>query len=284
MGVLQKIRYHYPRIVRQLGRRLRFGRLSYSLSGYHADRFACDTNDEPHLLRVLEKVLEAKAGAFLDVGANCGQTLVKVLAVDPLRSYFGFEPQISCCFYIEQFMLKNAISTATIVPVALSDVNSMRRLFWESPSDLTASFLGQEGKSGQPLGKKASWVLARRGDDLVRELGIEVIAAIKIDIEGAELEVLSGLKETITAQRPFVIFEVLRNYHWDELIPDPSVRRNRQDRADAIYRLLAELGYELFAIDRWGAEHAINGFDLDARPDKKIMNDGRDYIARPNVP
>src|SRR5205823_4155393 len=44
---------------------------------------------EPWLFKAFEKVLAAREGAFLDVGVNLGQTLIKVKLIDPARRYVG---------------------------------------------------------------------------------------------------------------------------------------------------------------------------------------------------
>ena len=43
---------------------------------------------EPWVVDLLARLLPAKAGAFLDVGVNLGQTLLAVKAADPTRELF----------------------------------------------------------------------------------------------------------------------------------------------------------------------------------------------------
>ena len=48
---------------------------------------------------VYEIMLRQREGAFVDVGINVGQTMVKVLGIDRERRYIGFDPQVGpCCF------------------------------------------------------------------------------------------------------------------------------------------------------------------------------------------
>lgn len=280
MQLTTKLAHHYPRVLHTLGRPLRLGDRMFKLQGYHADRLARDVSDEPHSVEVIRRIFAEREGAFLDVGANCGQTLVKVLGIDAERPYFGFEPQLSCCFYIDQFLRLNALHSAQIIPVALSNANGMCELFREGEGSLTASVVPNEAAGGNAQPLQSSWVPARRGDEIVAELGIGPIAAIKIDVEGFELDVLQGLAMTIAERRPVIMFEVLRNFVWGEPIADPAAGRERQAKADAIYALLRGLGYAIFAVDRFGNEQRIDGFTLGERPDAARMNDGRDYVAR----
>lgn len=280
MSVFEKLRHHAPRVGHSLGRPLKLGNQQYRLRGFHPDRLARGFTDEPHMLPVLKRVFKDRRGAFIDVGANCGQTLIKVLATDPHRNYFGFEPQLECCFYIEQFLRLNSIHHASIVPVALSNTNRLMKLSWSQPNDLTASILPSHPSVGEPR-PHSSWVPTRRGDELVQELGVGEIAVIKIDVEGFELEVLTGLSDTLSTQKPIILFEVLTNYFWDRLIDDEGVRNENQTRADAIFTLLSAHNYIISQIDGAGAEHRINHFNLNEKSSPPFVNDGRDYIARP---
>ncbi|MHA1664401.1 MAG: FkbM family methyltransferase [Candidatus Njordarchaeales archaeon] len=54
-------------------------------------------------------------------------------------------------------------------------------------------------------------------DDVLDKLNIGKVNYIKIDVEGAEFEVLKGLEKTLKKHRPVVIVEVLE---------DPSKLRN----------------------------------------------------------
>jgi len=264
-----RIKYHLPRIKRQLGSRLVLGQRRYKVDGYNANRFTDDTENEAHLIPVFQRILQSP-GTFIDIGANTGQTLVKVLSIDSDRHYLGFEPQVECCFQVDRFLRINNITTATIVPIALSSQNGMAQLFFNVAADVTASLVGGQMHS--------SWICARRGDEILTEMNVEEIAGIKIDVEGFEYEVLLGLASTLASKRPPIVFEVLTNWYGGELLPDDRERAKRQERADKIFSLLTHIGYSIAQIDSEGNEHAVSCFALDQMP--RFSNDGRDYIAR----
>jgi hypothetical protein len=74
------------------------------------------------------------------------------------------------------------------------------------------------------------------------------VRLIKADVEGAELEVFRGLRRTLAAARPVLIFEVLDD--WRDPAGDPTLEaasRRRSDRAAALSDLLTGAGYRLFA-------------------------------------
>ena len=58
------------------------------------------------------------------------------------------------------------------------------------------------------FGRGSIMVLAKRLDDLLSELKVRKVDLIKIDVEGAELEVLLGLKRTLIKFEPIIIMEV----------------------------------------------------------------------------
>lgn len=61
-------------------------------------------------------------------------------------------------------------------------------------------------------------VLIKKLDDVVSGLGLKRIDLIKIDVEGWELEVLSGAKDTIEKYRPVFIVEFHMGVDFDEII------------------------------------------------------------------
>lgn len=260
---------HLPRVRHQLGVPLRLGGRSYHVRGYHANRQAVTLAHEAHLMAPLRRALAARSGAFVDVGVNTGQTLLKVLAIDPDRAYLGFEPQIGCCFCVQRFLADNGLNQARVVPVALSDRDGM--------VTLSASNMFDEMASLAPgRGTVESVVSARIGDDVLGELGCREPGIVKIDVEGAELEVLRGLPRTLAAARPDVFLEVLPNFTGEDRVPlPPDIARTRTGRADAIRDLLGDAGYRIHQIDREGATHPIDAFDLDDRTGYV----GADYVA-----
>jgi hypothetical protein len=71
-------------------------------------------------------------------------------------------------------------------------------------------------------------------------LEIKKIAIIKIDVEGAELEVLQSLQPVINHHRPMVIMEILPCY--------TSGNTQRIDRQQKIEAILQGLGYQIIRI------------------------------------
>ncbi|EKV27402.1 hypothetical protein C882_1904 [Caenispirillum salinarum AK4] len=85
--------------------------------------------------------------------------------------------------------------------------------------------------------RRSQSVLTVRGDDMVAALGLEAVTLLKVDVEGAELEVLRGFERTLAAHVPFVVFELLPARR------DAGDDDSRVKRAAALMDLLGAHGY-----------------------------------------
>lgn len=203
---------------------------------------------ESWMCDVIEKLLTIKAGGFVDVGVNVGQTLIKLKLVNGVVPYIGFDPNPSCIFYAKALIDENGYDNAILVPVGISDENQLLTLdfYSEVSTDSSASIIKdlrnevivhQEFVACLNLQAVAS---ALQGD----------ISMIKIDVEGAELEVLRGIIKLLENQRPFVLIEILPVYSMENV-----TRWNRQQE---IERMVTFIGYRIFRIGK--RNDAFDGF------------------------
>lgn len=256
---------HIKRIRHQLGVPLTLGSKDYRLRGYCANRLAESAHHEPQMTGVIERALAGRTGAFVDVGTNVGQTLTKVLAIDPSRRYVGFEPQIACSFFLEQFIRDNHLTNASVLSLALSDENRVLPLFSSTAYDEMASIEGALDSTGARR-DSVVFVPARVGDEVLEEMCLSEIAVIKVDVEGAELAVLTGLKRTLIQHGPVLIFEVLPNFYGEQrVMVDALLAAKNREKAAALFAYLTALGYEISQIDDAGNIERIDRFDLDDR-------------------
>lgn len=223
---------------------------------------------ERFLLDVLELFLPKLEGAFVDVGVNLGQTLSKVKLVDPTRSYFGFEPNAACHAYLEKLVRANNWPNVTILPCGLSDRTSILRLHVSAhdATDGLGSFLPSLEERPEAVLNYAKHAVAFRFAELAHLID-ERIAFLKIDVEGAELEVVRGMAETIRRDEPIVAIE---------LMPD----RTLVGRHEQTVALLQSLGYDLFCIEkqsnnRWAGLQAMPSYLFPVAPSMT------DYLAIP---
>lgn len=201
---------------------------------------------------LLEKVYAPENGLFIDVGANLGQTLIKLRMVHPEAEYLGFEPNHVCVGYLHRLIEVNNLSKFTIIPAGLSDKSGIGVLqfYSEGNTDSSASMI--EGFRPDQKVIKREFIPLITWDELQGKLPEKKVAVIKIDVEGAELEVLESLQPCIQMFRPTVLMEVLPAYSADNLL-----RITRQDR---IMQLFQSSGYVVYRVLKDGEK--LNGLSL----------------------
>lgn len=260
---------HIPRLRHQLGEKLRIGPHSYRVRGYFANRLSTTLEHEPHVMDVIRHAMSLHEGPVVDVGVNTGQTLLKILSIDPNRRYVGFEPQVGCCACVSQFLLDNQLQNARVIPMALSDRPGVIELHSSGGFDEMASRRARPGT--QPF-----YAAAQTGDAALADLGLGNPGFIKIDVEGAEAEVMTGLRGTLTRARPTLLFEVLPNFVGEDRIPLPrdQAAKNAQSAA-RIFDLLTGMGYRIEQVHPSGDTVPVTAFNLDDR-DGFL---GRDFVA-----
>lgn len=150
-------------------------------------------------LGTLERDKLARFAAFLhpgdtvwDVGANVGLfTLPAARGVGPTGRVVAFEPFPPNLEHLERHLALNEISNVTLVRAAVAAGPGWLSMSeGDSPSEFHAD----------PAGR---WRIPAIGlDDWRRETGAKPPRLVKIDVEGAEGEVLAGGAETFSAARP----------------------------------------------------------------------------------
>ncbi|MBX3474406.1 MAG: FkbM family methyltransferase [Planctomycetes bacterium] len=202
-------------------------------------------NREPWMTVVLREVLR-RPGTLVDVGANLGQTLMRVRAIDPARQWAGFEPDPFACAFLHELMSLNGLQHCTLEQAALSDRDGQAELFSDHPGDSSASVVpGFRSLAGYRQLRRPQPVRLRDAGAALQ--GVE-IAAIKIDVEGGELEVLQGLRSVLRQQRAPVICEILPVYETQS-----EQGRLRLARQQSVEALLKELAYTIHRLGPDGA-------------------------------
>ncbi len=190
---------------------------------------------EDFILELLSLFLPLRSGVFLDVGVNIGQTLLKVKTVDTDRPYIGFEPNAVCVDYAKELIRLNGYTNCEVREYALSDKNDVVKLALNEVTDASASMV----ENLRPGYFKDSVHINCVAFD---ESGItDKIALLKIDVEGAESEVLMGMKKAINTFQPLIICEVLDCYCTEVL-------EFTQQRADSLCGLLRTHDYVIFRL------------------------------------
>jgi FkbM family methyltransferase len=195
----------------------------------------------------LDALLRARRGPLVDVGANTGHTLKKLFSVQPDRAYWGFEPQPEAVARLLEFATAKSLRECEILPVALSDKAGFLRLHRNRGTDPTASLIPDFRPNDYH--RDGIFVPTVRGDTALEQLGVREVSVLKIDVEGAELEVLRGLSDTCRRERPSILLEVLPNFLFTtgaQLPPD--IVTYRDGRLRELDALLGDLEYERYRI------------------------------------
>ena len=191
--------------------------------------------------RQLFALLMPKDGSgFIDVGVNLGHTLIDLQCTAPMSRYVGFEPNVACVDYVHELLRLNAITEWQVVPAALSSTNTVRRLWLRTgtETDEMATVIG----GLRPEEKvRAEYVASLVFDDIRREVAPGPVRFVKIDVEGAELEVVRGMRAALGEERPLVLCEVL----YPARGADAELQRARNDLLRAA---LEELRYVILSI------------------------------------
>lgn len=200
---------------------------------------------------LLEKLLPKINGSFVDVGVNVGQTLLKVKRLDCNFPYIGFEPNPNCVFYVEELIKKNRFTKCEIVPVGISDTNTIVSLqyFSHDLTDSSASII--EGfRTGTAIALKKNIVVCNY--DMLQEKFQMTVGLVKIDVEGAELNVIQGLRQLLTREKPLILMEILPVYQKENT--------NRLQRQEEIERIMHGMDYQTLRILK-NSQDKFEGFE-----------------------
>lgn len=228
---------------------------------------------------LIDRYLGERPGVLVDVGANVGQTLLDYIASPHGGGYLGFEPNPCCADGVTSFIRNNELEDAALVPVGLSDRDEVAQLHMRrgtSGADSGAT-LRQDLRPAR--GTETIFVPCFRFDGIAAELlKGRPVSVIKIDVEGAELQTLRGMKNYLATERPPVICEVLRR----SAAADETAYA---ERSACLMGLLNSIGYRVSMIRKSADERAVIDLqEIDAFPldpysaETEALND---YVFRP---
>jgi FkbM family methyltransferase len=186
---------------------------------------------EPWMTQVLLALRPLFKGDFVDVGVNLGQTLLKAHAVFGEVNYIGFEPNPSCVNYVQEMVRQNELKNFLILPIAIGAKTEVLKLnfFAADKSDSSASIIENFKQNTVP--DHFIFVPVFDNSLFERFLPSRNHSILKIDVEGAEMEVLLGLNDWIKSYHPIILLEILPVYS-----PENLNRLNRQNKIEDLAR------------------------------------------------
>lgn len=156
---------------------------------------------EPALSHYLSNTL-MPTDCFIDVGAHIGYFTCIAANQCQQGEVHAFEIEERCICYIEKNVRLNQFKNIAINNVAVSDSNEPIKIIQRNRPNNKANIFSTSGK--------LKGVQAVTLDDYVTTQKIKP-AIIKIDVEGAEIKVLRGMKNILQANHLTLLIEVHGN-------------------------------------------------------------------------
>lgn len=203
-------------------------------------------------LEFVRKFLEPGM-CVLDIGAHHGlYTLLASLRVGGQGSVIAFEPSPREHRLLAQAVRLNFCSNVHLQSIALGRARSTAELFVVDGRDDGCNSLRPPAGD---IGTHSVRVDIVPLDDFLAEAGIDRVDFVKLDVEGAERDVLLGASKMLAAIRPVILAEVqeVRTRPWGY-------------RAREILEILSQQNYRWFQIESTSRL-------------KPVPVDGRDYDA-----
>ena len=156
-------------------------------------------------------------GVIIDAGAHIGTFTIRAGMVKG-NFVYSFEPEPQNFRLLESNIRLNGLRNVRAFRRALGRRREVRLLNVTGLSTVNPSFFGGSGKKVP--------VEVVTIDSMLGELKGQKVDYVKIDVEGAELEVLEGARETLKKFRPVIVLET--------------------DDIEAVMNFLKAVGYDSF--------------------------------------
>ena len=164
----------------------------------------------------------AESDIVIDCGANAGDLSITLNKIISKNNYFAVEPNP------EDFkILKLNVKSENIFNFAFGENNETKE-FWISTKDADSSLMKPEKYEG------SIDVVVKRLDSFIREQKIQKIKLLKLEAEGYEPEVLSGLVDEL--------------HRFEYIAIDGGYERNKEQTFSDISNFLISRNFEMVDI------------------------------------
>lgn len=203
--------------------------------------------------KVFKSILKPGSNC-IDIGAHKGRILDLMLELSPKGTHWAFEPLPELFeFLIKKYKGKNVFISSS----ALSDSEGETTFNYVKNSPGYSGFRKREYHI--PFPEIKEMIVAKTKLDTIIPADTP-IDLIKLDVEGAELEVLRGAEQTISRCKPYIIFE-----HGIGAAPFYNTK------PEDVYDLLISYGLKISTMKNWLKEKpALNRKSFSKQFDKEI--------------
>jgi FkbM family methyltransferase len=207
-------------------------KLNVDLSDWLGRHFYVTGEYEPATTRVVKALLKP-GDRVIDIGANLGYfTMLAAHLVGPKGHVMAFEPVPVVRQLLENNIRLNAFGNCEVRKEALSNCSPGMVTLHEGPRD-------HRGVSSMRALEDAALhhqVPVGRFDELIQDK--QKVSLVKIDVEGAELLALQGMRNCLECDRPDLIVEIT-----------DSFLRSMGHSAIMLCQYLHQLGYAMYRIE-----------------------------------
>lgn len=195
----------------------------------------------------------------LDIGANAGY--YSLIASKKAKQVYAFEPSPLMREQLEKNITLNGIRNISIEPYAVSNQNGSTTLYLSSNDN--------SGMTGMQPAENFSGateiVNTIRIDEWILTKDSPTIDVIKIDVEGAEMKVLEGMKGLLEKDHPDIFIEII-----------PSLLEKYGHAAEDIFTYLDMLDY---------APYKFTGNNIrKVKPDEKSQHEMFYFMLKRHLP
>lgn len=205
---------------------------------------------DPEMALVKKKL--GKSRNFLDIGANIG--IYSLYFSRVFDNVHAFEPVSEITRHLESANISNLTIHNVAVSALAGELELNIPIIRGRSRPALASLEDRDG----PVASRRVPVVT------IDSLGFEHVDLIKVDVEGHELSVIEGARDTLSRCRPIILIEIEQR-HIDRPIVD-------------VFQRIQQLGFVGSFITN-GEEHQIDEFDVvkhqflvDGMPGKEYVN------------
>ena len=193
---------------------------------------------------LISEIKRKKLNYFLDVGANCGYYSLKIAQKISNINIFSFEPNPEAYHKFSKSLLKNFEFSDNIKLENFGLSNENKKLKMQSMIKFGYAQTGGSAVNEKTISEKHHEFLAnfKIGDEYLNLSNKNL--AIKIDVEGHELNVLYGLKKTLDSNKCILQIEIFNNNFKE------------------VDNFLSYLGYNIFNVIQKRSNYFYSNFNI----------------------
>jgi FkbM family methyltransferase len=188
-----------------------------------------DLRDQSHIKQILQQLIQPSTNA-VDIGANRGEFMENFLNLAPSGIHYAFEPVPDLAEN-----LKAKFPRVTVINAALSDAAGETEFHLVENNPALSGIAERTDLPSTDIIRKIRVKMLRLDDVIPQSHQIDFI---KIDVEGAELNVFRGARATIKRTQPYILFE-------HGLGPASCYEAN----SERVYDELASLNMQIYRLD-----------------------------------